>query len=429
MNSKDQPQHDVMQLQKAVHNVLTESRPWHQSQSASSMAMQSKGMFVKQLLLQGLAASGGKASVLRNAAASAACGAVAVTASESVEFTVPVGQAATARAVEPAAEAVEEAVKSSASVGAAQEAVPSAAGAEAGQEAVESPAGLAHAASGTGPFRQAADSVIEASMSSATERVAIGGSCLQPPQPCAAATLNSAAEASSEAEQLQALVQAFTQAFVQRAMVAGTSQTSSAPESVTAAVLSVWNKALNTDDLQRGSAASGHKLAAIEASVASADSAACPAADLRGSAADLRGTACPAADLRGTACPAAAGATAATLSNSDGTAGSAAPAAATPSSAPQSGSTAARLTSADETAAASMVGAAVDVSKPSPDETAAASTADAAVDVSKPGATDAAKLDALHYAGAGPAKLQLMGQDDVPRLVGSGAVSTWHGYA
>ena len=364
--------------------------------------------------MQGLAASGGRASVLRNAAAAAACGAVAVIAFGSMEYTMPSGQASTAKAAEPAAEAVEEAAKLSASVDAAQETVASAAGAKAVQDAVESPAGSAHAANG--PLRQTADSVIEASMSSAAERVASSGNSLHPPQPYAGAAISSAAEASSEAEQQQALVQAFTQAFVQRAMVAGTLVTSSAPEHVTAAVLSLWHKA---DDLQRGSATSGQHLAAIEASVASANSAACPAADVSTTAASF----------------------------SDGTAAIAAPPAASPTSALEAGSTAAHLTSADETAAASIVDAAVnvskpvadetatvltvdaavDVSKPSSDETAAASTADAAVDVSEPCATDAAKLDALHYAGAGPAKLQLMGQDDVPHLVGSGAFSTLHG--
>ena len=376
--------------------------------------------------MQGLAASGGTASVLRNATAAAACGAVALTASGSVENTVPLGQAATAKAAEPAAEAAEEADKSSASVGAAQDSVASAAGAEAVQEAVESPAGSARAASGAGPFRQTADSVIEASMSSATERVASGGNSLHPPQPAssAGAAINFAAETSSEAEQQQALVQAFTQGFVQHAMVAGALLTSTAPEHVTAAVLSALNKALSIDGLQRGSAASEHHLAAIEASVACAESVTCPAADLRGtagSAADLRGTACTAADLRGTA------GSAAQLPYFNGTAALAAPAAATPSSALESGSTAARLTSADETAAASTGDAAVDVSQPSADEKGAASTVDAAVHVSEPSAADAAQLDALHYAGAGPAKLQLMGQDDVPRLVGSGAFPTWHG--
>ena len=376
--------------------------------------------------MQGLAASGGTASVLRNATAAAACGAMALTASGSVENTMPLGQAATAKAAEPAAEAAEEADKSSASVGAAQDSVASAAGAEAVQEAVESPAGSARAASGAGPFRQTADSVIEASMSSATERVASGGNSLHPPQPAssAGAAINFAAEASSEAEQQQALVQAFTQGFVQHAMVAGALLTSTAPEHVTAAVLSALNKALSIDGLQRGSAASEHHLAAIEASVACAESVACPAADLRGtagSAADLRGTACTAADLRGTA------GSAAQLPYFNGTAALAAPAAATPSSALESGSTAARLTSADETAAASTGDAAVDVSQPSADEKGAASTVDAAVHVSEPSAADAAQLDALHYAGAGPAKLQLMGQDDVPRLVGSGAFPTWHG--
>ena len=396
--------------------------------------------------MQGLAASGGTASVLRNATAAAACGAVALTASGSVENTMPLGQAATAKAAEPAAEAAEEADKSSASVGAAQDSVASAAGAEAVQEAVESPAGSARAASGAGPFRQTADSVIEASMSSATERVASGGNSLHPPQPAssAGAAINFAAETSSEAEQQQALVQAFTQGFVQHAMVAGALLTSTAPEHVTAAVLSALNKALSIDGLQRGSAASEHHLAAIEASVACAESVTCPAADLKGtagSAADLRGTAGSAADLRGTACTAAdLGGTACTAADLRGTAGSAAqlpyfngtaalaaPAAATPSSALESGSTAARLTSADETAAASTGDAAVDVSQPSADEKGAASTVDAAVHVSEPSAADAAQLDALHYAGAGPAKLQLMGQDDVPRLVGSGAFPTWHG--
>jgi len=418
--------------------------------------MQSKGVFLQQLLMQGLAASGGRASVLKNAAATAACGALAVTASESVHFTVPLGQAATARATEPAAEAGEGATKSSASVGAAQQSVASAAGAAAVQEAVGSPAGWAHAASGAGPFRQTADSVIEASMSSAAERAASGGNSLHPPQPHAGAAINSVAEAPSQADQQQALVQAFAQC----AMVVGTSLPSTAPESVTAAVLSVWTTALNTNDLQRGSVASEHDLAANEACVAFAKS-----------------TACPAADLKGTAGSAAASATAAT----------AAPAAATPSSALEAGSTAALLTCADETAAASTVDAAMtvskpsadetaavstvdaavdvsepsadetaaastvdtadvsmpsadktaaastadaalDVSKPSADETAAQPTADAAVDVSKPSAADAAMLDALHYGGAGPAKLQLMGQNDLPRLVGSGAFSTWHGY-
>lgn len=386
--------------------------------------------------MQGLAASGGTASVLRNATAAAACGAVALTASGSVENTMPLGQAATAKAAEPAAEAAEEADKSSASVGAAQDSVASAAGAEAVQEAVESPAGSARAASGAGPFRQTADSVIEASMSSATERVASGGNSLHPPQPAssAGAAINFAAETSSEAEQQQALVQAFTQGFVQHAMVAGALLTSTAPEHVTAAVLSALNKALSIDGLQRGSAASEHHLAAIEASVACAESVTCPAADLKGtagSAADLRGTACTAADLGGTACTAAdlrgTAGSAAQLPYFNGTAALAAPAAATPSSALESGSTAARLTSADETAAASTGDAAVDVSQPSADEKGAASTVDAAVHVSEPSAADAAQLDALHYAGAGPAKLQLMGQDDVPRLVGSGAFPTWHG--
>ncbi len=390
--------------------------------------------------------------MMGDAAAAAACEAVAVTASGSVEYTMPLGQAANEKADEPAAEAGEEAAKLSASVGAAQETVASAAGAKAVQEAVESPAGSAHAASGAGPFRQAADSVIEASMSSAAKGVASGGNSLHPPQQ-------------------QALVQAFTQALVQRAMVADTLLTSTAPEHVTAAVLSALNKVLNTDDLQRGSAASEHHLAAVEASVASAKSAACPAADLRGtagSASDLRGTAGSAADLRGTAGSAAASATAAQSPNSDGTAAIAAPASATLRSAPESGSTAAHLTSADETADASTVDAALDVSKPSSDETAMVSTVDAAMNVSKPtsdetaivstvdaamnvskptsdetavvptvhaavdvpnpSAPDAAMLDALHHAGAGPAKLQLMGQDDLPRLVGSGAFSAWHGY-
>ncbi len=435
ISSKHQPQNGVMQLQEAMHNVLTESKPWHQSWSASSMAVANQRhvielhLFSQQLLMQGLATSGGRASMMRKAAAAAACEAVAVTVSESVEFTIPLGQAATAKAAEPAAEAVEEATKSSASVGAAQETVASAAGAEAVQEAVQSPAAPVHAASGAEALRQAADSVIEASMSSAAERVASGGNSLHPPQPHAGAAINSAAEAPSDAEQQQALVQAFTQAFVQRAMVAGTLLTSTAPKHVIAAVLSALNKALNTDDLQRGNAASEHHLAATGASVASAESALCPAADLRGTAcpaADLRGTACPAAGLRGTAGSAAASATVVPSTNSDGTAGIAAPAAATLSSAPESGSTAAHLTCADERAAASTADAAVDVSKPSADEIAAASTVDAAADVSEPSVTDAAKLDALHYAGAGPAKLQLMGQDDVPRLVGTGASSTLH---
>ena len=369
-------------FQEAMHGVLTESKPWHQSWSASSMVVAKQRhitelhLFSQQLLMQGLAASGGRASVLGNAAAAAACEAVAVVASGSVEFTMPRGQAATAKTAEPAAEAVEEAAKSSASVDATQETVASAAGAKAVQEALESPAGSAHAANG--PLRHTADSVVEASMSSAAERVASSGNSLHPPQPHAGAAISSAAEASSEAEQQHALVQAFTQAFIQRAMVAGTLVTSSAPEHVTAAVLSLWHKA---DDLQRGSATSGQHLVAIEASVASAKSAACPAADVS--------------------------TTAAPSSISDGTAAITAPAAASPSSALEAGSTAAHLTSADETAAASTV--------------------DAAVNVSKPCATDAAKLDALHYAGAGPAKLQLLGQDDVPRLVGSGAFPTLHG--
>ncbi|KAA6422540.1 MAG: hypothetical protein FRX49_07401 [Trebouxia sp. A1-2] len=107
-------------------------------------------------LLKGLAASGGRASVLNNATAAAACGAVAVTASESMEFTVPLGQAATAKAAKPATEAGQGATMSSASVGDAQES------AKAVQEAVESPAGSAHAASGAAPFRQTTDSVTEA---------------------------------------------------------------------------------------------------------------------------------------------------------------------------------------------------------------------------------------------------------------------------
>jgi len=39
INSKDQRRNDVMQLQEAVHNVLTESSPCHQSWFASSMAV------------------------------------------------------------------------------------------------------------------------------------------------------------------------------------------------------------------------------------------------------------------------------------------------------------------------------------------------------------------------------------------------------
>ncbi|KAL0039067.1 hypothetical protein WJX77_006954 [Trebouxia sp. C0004] len=347
-------------------------------------------------LLRGLAASSGTASVMRNAAAAAAFEEVAVIALESVAYTMPHGQAAIAQAAEPAAEAVEEAATSPASVGPAQEAVTSAAGAEAVQEAVESHAGPAHASGAEA--RRTADNVIEASMLSTAEGVAGGGRFLQPPQPDAGAAINSSAEASSGADLQQALVQAFTQACVQRAIAAGTSLTSTAPEHDIAAVSFALNKALNTDDLQRGNTASEHKLAATGA-VASADS-----------------TACPAADMRGTAGSAAASATAAPISNSDGTAAIAAPASATP----ESGSTAAHLASADETAAASMVDAAVHVTKPGAHETAAASTVDAAVDVSKPSATDAAKLDALHHAGAGPAKLQLMGQDDVPHLAGSG---------
>ncbi len=101
--------------------------------------------------MQGLARSGGTANMMRNAAAAAACEAVAVTASESVEYTVPLGQATTAKAAEPAAEAGEAAAKSSASVGAAEEIVASAAGAEAVQEAVDSPAAPAHAANGAEP--------------------------------------------------------------------------------------------------------------------------------------------------------------------------------------------------------------------------------------------------------------------------------------